>query len=199
VKNNLATIVSLAEQTGRAAHSYEQFLEAFLGRVRALARMHGALAASKWEGATVEAIVSKTLSTFAAHRSSFQADGPPLMLAPQQAQALTLALHELATNAAKHGSLRDPRGRVDVRWSATSGNDPTGASTLRLEWAESGGRVIEKPTRRGFGSELIEGMIHHELGGTVRSDYKPQGLVCTIDVPMMEYAGQGLGAGADDH
>lgn len=198
VKNNLATIVSLAEQTGRSTGSYPEFRDAFLGRVRALARMHSALASSKWRGAPFESIASQTLGAFSPRRSAFTISGPPVMLSPKHAQALTLAVHELATNAAKHGALRGPEGHVDLVWrlegaatvppTAHPTDDPNAdaGASLVIDWTERGGPTVTPPERHGFGSELIDGMIRHELHGQIEIEYDPRGLRCKIRVPLCD-------------
>ncbi|MBX3387775.1 MAG: PAS domain S-box protein, partial [Phycisphaeraceae bacterium] len=190
VKNNLATIVSLAEQTGRSESNYQEFLKSFLGRVRALARMHSALAHSKWRGAPLATIATQTLGAFSPRRTAFEISGPPITLTPKYAQAISLALHELATNAAKYGALHDGDGKVALSWrmlgAQSDGPDPHATAqdaTIELTWVESGGPPVVPPSGLGFGSELIKGMIEHELRGTVDIQYNPEGVRCLIRVP----------------
>jgi two-component sensor histidine kinase len=105
--------------------------------------------------------------------------GPPLLLAPDIAQAMAMTLHELATNAAKYGALSVPDGRIDLKWSRD------GAGTLTLHWTEIGGPAVQKPTRRGFGGRIIERMID-QLDGKISFDWRADGLVCqiTFDMPL---------------
>ena len=105
-----------------------------------------------------------------------------LELAPAAAFTLGLALHELATNAAKYGALSTPAGAVRVTWRVETGRG--GARHLHLRWAESGGPPVAEPMRRGFGSRLIAGSMRHELAGEVRFDFARSGLVCTITAPL---------------
>jgi two-component sensor histidine kinase len=111
-------------------------------------------------------------------------EGPDLLLNPQSAVAMTLALHELATNAMKYGALSNEAGRVEVRWSV-DGDDARGPR-LRFTWRESGGPEVKAPGARGFGSRLIERSLAAELRGRVELDYRAEGLVCTIDAPVPE-------------
>lgn len=183
VKNNLATIASLAEQTGRSSETYPEFQQAFMGRLRAMARMHGALASAKWEGAPLSGIITHTLSTFSAGKGRYLAAGPTVMLSARQAQAVTLAIHELSTNAAKYGALSTPTGSVNVRWDVVPESAEQRAKLI-IVWTESGGPVVHPPKRRGFGTDLIEGMITHELGGKATVEYPETGIRCTIEIPL---------------
>ncbi len=211
VKNNLATIMSLAQQTGRSTNSFEEFRVAFMGRLRALDRMHSELTRTKWEGAPLGAIAAKTLRTFSLSREAYLVDGPSVMLPPKYAQAITLTIHELATNAAKHGAFRDVGGRVELTWSvenaeclgapseeqrdASGGSRSESRSTLWITWQESGGPAVRPPDRRGFGSVLIDGMIRHELRGEVVTSYSASGVRCVMRVPMPVEDESGTGFG----
>jgi chemotaxis family two-component system sensor kinase Cph1 len=114
-------------------------------------------------------------------------DGPELVLRPKAAMALSLACHELATNAAKHGALSRPDGRVEVRWTIEG-------QCVRLTWRESGGPPVAPPTRRGFGIHAIEKILGYEVGGEAAMEFAPTGLVCRIDMPAGELAGAGVPA-----
>ena len=182
VKNNLASIISLAELTGRGAASVPVFIDRFRGRLYALARMHTILARSRWEGTDLRELLANTLDAFgASQRSSI--DGPAVTLSPRAAQSLAMALNELATNAAKYGSLSAVAGRLDVTWSVSTKD--AAQNLLELVWTESGGPPVLPPARRGFGSELIQGTIGFELHGVVDADYRPQGLVCRLSFPLV--------------
>lgn len=181
VKNNLASIISLAELTGRGAESVPDFLGRFRVRLDALARMHTILAHSRWEGTDLRALLEDTLEAYGASSRS-TIGGPGVNLSPRTAQSLAMALNELATNAAKYGSLSAVAGRLDVAWTVTTPD--SGDPTLELLWTESGGPTISPPTRKGFGSELIQGTIGFELGGTVCTDFRPEGLACQLVFPL---------------
>ncbi len=188
VKNNLAAVISLAEQSGRATTSYAEFRESFLGRVRALSRLHNALAATRWDGANLGALVRQTLEAFGQDASSQAAiDGPGVVLPPRVAQSVGMAVNELCTNAVKYGALSREGGRVQVRWRLVEHHGPEGPiSAVELAWTESGGPPVVAPTRRGFGTELIEGAIAYELGGSVDMRFEPDGLRCTLLIPLRE-------------
>ena len=187
VKNNLAAVISLAEQTGRSAHNFEEFVATFTGRVRAMSRMHSALARSRWQGADLLTLVSQTLEAFGSGSAGrTQLDGSSLMLDARAAQSMAMALNELATNAVKYGALSSaagPEGCVHVSWRREQA-DNGDAPRLHLVWTETGGPAVAPPTRRGFGSELIEGAVAYELKGTVKLDFRPEGLICTMSVPL---------------
>jgi PAS domain S-box-containing protein len=160
------------------------------GRVRALARAHGLLAEGRWEGAALRALVEGELAVFLdnaglrTHRGvtapRIEALGPELSLAPTAAQPISMALHELATNATKYGALSVPEGHVTVHW-----EEDRAAGRLRLRWTERGGPALDgAPSRRGFGSRLIEAMICEQLAGTMACDWRPGGLLCVFELPL---------------
>ena len=182
VKNTLATVQSIANQTLRSTKSPEAFRDAFLARLKALSATHDLLTQGHWEGAALQDVLASELSPYQDRSGPrYTLEGPSLRLSPNAAITLALAFHELATNAAKYGALASAEGRLDVRWRLVSnGKGPV----LRLEWRETGGPPVEKPSRRGFGSRLIEGSVAHDLGGTALLDYAPGGLCCDIEVPL---------------
>lgn len=193
VKNNLAAVISLAEQSGRTTTTFADFRESFLGRVRALSRLHNALAATRWHGANLGTMVRQTLEAFGQDTTSQAVvQGPEVVLPARAAQAMGMALNELCTNAIKYGALSVPGGRIEVRWAirpadsegpARAGEAGTGAA-LELSWVERGGPRIAEPTRRGFGTELIEGAISYELGDSAVLRFKPEGLACRIRIEL---------------
>lgn len=193
VKNNLAAVISLAEQSGRMTTTFADFRESFLGRVRALSRLHNALAATRWHGAHLGTMVRQTLEAFGQDTSSQAVvEGPEVVLPARAAQAMGMALNELCTNAIKYGALSVPGGRIEVRWAIrraephAEGQAGVGASgaALELSWVERGGPRIAEPTRRGFGTELIEGAISYELGGSAVLRFEPAGLRCRIRIDL---------------
>ena len=181
-KNALTVVQAALRLTPRQdVASYARAVE---GRVAALARAHTVLAEGQWHGATLDAVVAAELATFmvetphAVPRAVL--DGPPLLLTPGAVQALSMTLHELATNATKYGALSRPEGRVRVSWSTDGA-----PGVLLLCWTETGGPPLETPpARRGFGSRVIEATVAGQLGGTVEQDWDAAGLVCRIALPL---------------
>lgn len=145
------------------------------GRLQALATAHTLLAQTRWAGADLHKIVTEELSPY--RKSGVrraEADGPTLLLAPDQAQALAMALHELVTNAVKYGALSSPGGRVKVEWRVNPGR------RLVLRWRETGGPAVKPPERQGFGTRVMERMICGQLNGEVDFDWRPEGMACEI-------------------
>ncbi len=172
IKNVLAAVQSLALQSARRAASLEGFLKTFTGRLKAMASAHQLLTATRWRGADLRNIAAAELGGLAPGQTRWE--GPDVALTPRAANALSLALHELATNAIKFGALSVEAGRVDVRWRERPGGG------LELEWAESEGPVVPTPTRTGFGSTLLEKVTGRELGGSVKIDYRREGVRATL-------------------
>ena len=181
-KNALAVVQAALRLTPR--NDPDAFVRSVEGRVSALARAHTLLAEGSWRGAGLRAVAQGALAPFI-DTGTLPAllDGPPLTLSPPAVQALSMAFHELATNAAKHGALSYPDGRVAISWrlAAPDGNPPR----LELRWQESGGpAVLPDPERRGFGSSVIQATIARQLGGAFTSHWTPGGLVWTASVPL---------------
>lgn len=168
VKNVLATVQALAIQTGKRTTSLPAFLQTFGGRLKAMASANELLTAARWRGAAVDHLVAGALSALAPGQTS--AEGPELFLTPRAANALSLALHELAANAVKFGALSTDVGRVDVRWVRLPGGG------FELTWTETGGPRVKPPARRGFGSTLIEQVTGRELNGEASVAYEPAGV-----------------------
>lgn len=183
VKNNLATVISLLEQTARSSASVQQFQQTFTGRIMALARMHKALSGAQWEGIGLLLLVTQTLEPYQSDPPGrVRIESPDVTLPARAATALAMALHELATNAAKYGALSSPAGRVRVSWVVRGQAD--GAESLAIDWEESGGPPVVPPESLGFGTELIEGGIAYELQGTAKIDFHPDGVRCTMTIPL---------------
>jgi PAS domain S-box-containing protein len=180
VKNTLATVQSLAHQTGRAAGSAGEFTAAFEGRLLALARAHDLLTREDWRGATVADVAGGALAPhLASGRVSLA--GPALRIGPREAVALAMALGELASNAAKHGALSAEGGRVSVSWRAEA-DDRHGGGVLL--WEESGGPpVAAPPARRGFGLRMLVQGLRQDLRAAAELDFAPGGLRCAIRLP----------------
>ena len=182
VKNTLATVQSIAAQTLRGTEGDREARRAFEARLLALSNAHNVLTRESWDGAGIEEIVATALAPHrAAGEDRFTVAGPPIRVDPKAALALAMALHELATNAAKYGALSGRIGRVRVDWAkAWNGEE----ARFRLCWRESDGPPVTPPRRKGFGSRLIERGLSLELGGDAAIEFLPSGLVYTIDAPL---------------
>ncbi|EKV28923.1 putative signal transduction histidine kinase [Caenispirillum salinarum AK4] len=183
VKNVLAVVQAIAQQSlGRSGGNDGTGARAFVGRIEALAQSHALLAASRWEGARFRDLIDDAVGPYVdAEAPRIRMTGPDLRVTPKAAQTLSLALHELVTNAAKYGALSTPDGRVTIDWSL---HDDDGRR-LVLRWAEHGGPPIEEPPeRKGFGSRLIEQAVAFELSGTVTLDFARDGLKVAFDLPL---------------
>lgn len=182
VKNTLAIVQGLAQQTFRGEGVSPVARNAFEGRLAALASAHNLLTRGNWEKAFLHEIADEAIGGCGPARSRISLDGPPVMLEPKQAGTIAMALHELCTNAMKYGALSNGTGTVAFAWRRSGGPDPR----LRLVWRESGGPAVSPPKRRGFGSRMIEQALAQDLQGDVAMDFMPDGLVCTIDAPLPE-------------
>jgi two-component sensor histidine kinase len=168
------TVVHLSQ--AQTAEDLKQVIE---GRIQALANAHGLLAQSRWVDADLAELVRQELAPYLQQeRPRARIDGPHVPVLPSVAQAIAVMLHELATNAAKYGALSAIDGYVEIRWIRLS-ND-----RLVLTWAETGGPVITPPSRRGFGTHVMETLIKLDLGGELRFDWRPAGLVCKIELQV---------------
>lgn len=184
IKNVLAAVQSLAAQSARRASSLDSFLKTFSGRLKSMASAHALLTATRWRGAGMHNIATAELSGMAPGQTRWT--GPDVMLTPRAAGAMSLALHELAINAIKFGALSVDAGRVDVRWwRADHGG-------LELQWMESGGPPVSPPTRRGFGTTLLQKVTGRELGGDARIDYRREGLRVVLTANAQALARQAL-------
>ena len=173
VKNVLASVQSLAAQSARKTTSLDAFLKTFAGRLEAMASAHTLLTATRWRGAEIGNIAAAELGGLAQGQARWS--GPEILLNPRATNALTLALHELATNAVKFGALSTETGRVDVTWTRR----PM-VGGFELEWTERGGPPVGQPTRRGFGATLLERVTGRELGGVASLDFRTGGVRATI-------------------
>lgn len=169
-KNVLAVVQSIIRLT--KAQNHEAYLSSIEGRIRALSSAHNVLAQSHWVGASLRGLIDKELAPY--RSTSIEVSGPEITLMPSAAQTLALALHELATNAAKYGALSALSGSLSVTWSAVG--------EFELVWSETGGPRVGPPTRKGFGSRIIASSIEQQLGGKVHFDWKHTGLICTISL-----------------
>lgn len=183
VKNTLAMIQAVAAQTFRNAGDLPQAQAAFSARIMALARANDLLTGENWEGASLSDIVAGVSVAHAGNQPDrFTAKGPVVRLSPKAALSLSMAMHELATNAVKYGALSNNTGRVDVSWAVIDGR-------MRIEWRETGGPPVNAPDKRGFGSRLVERGLAGEMGGTAQIVFEPAGVVCLIEAPIDLYEG----------
>jgi PAS domain S-box-containing protein len=180
VKNTLATVQSLAAQTARGCPTVEEFRARFEPRLLALSAAHDRLTRNQWEGASLRAIAEEELAAHAGPGRTVGAEGPDVHLPPRASLSLSLALHELATNAAKHGALSVPGGRVDLSWETEGSPFPT---DIALAWRERNGPPARQPEREGFGSRLLR-VTARELGGAMNADYAPEGLTWRLSFPL---------------
>jgi two-component system CheB/CheR fusion protein len=182
VKNTLATVMAIALQTLKGAPSPQEFRKAFLARIVALANTQDLLTRAASREVLLKDLVLMELAPYQDDKHPrWTIAGTEIVLRPEATRALGMALHELATNAAKYGALSRTTGRVEVTWQVEGAN---GAQQLHLSWAETGGPPVEAPTRKGFGSRVIEQGLMHELNATVRQDFDPGGVRCTMIVPL---------------
>ena len=183
VKNSLATVQSIAMHTLGSAESPAAFNREFNERLMALSQAHNLLTRGDWLGANLRDVITQELAPYrGADGSRISLSGGDVHLDPKETLALGMALHELATNAAKYGALSADSGLVDVLWE--SRQEGAGRS-LRLVWTESGGPPVDPPRRRGFGSRLIERGLSHELSARSVLNFHPDGLECVIDFPLL--------------
>lgn len=177
VRNGLATAIALAEQTAAGATSIAEFLPAFTARLRGLATAHELLDADAQTSVALATLARGLIAPYAGDADRLRLDGPPRRIPAAVAPPLALVLHELATNALKHGALGRPEGRVTIAWSEAT--DP-----IELTWSEEGGPPCRPETREGFGRRLIRGLVEHQLGGRVETDHPPEGLRVRLIVPL---------------
>ncbi len=178
VKNILATVQAVARQTFGSDPDLQAASEAFELRLLSLANAHDLLSRETWDGAELLAVIAAALAPY--REEQFEVGGPRVSLSPRVVLAMSLALHELVTNAIKYGALKHPDGRVAIAWEVQAGDLPR----CVLRWQERGGPPVAVPERKGFGTRLIEGVLAAELDGDVQIEYEPSGLVCTIDAPV---------------
>jgi PAS domain S-box-containing protein len=175
VKNTLATVQAIANQSIRRAKNPGDFVSSFSGRVKALARAHDLLTQTQMQGADILDLVREQVLLDSADDSRISCSGPAFMIDATSSVHLALVLHELATNARKYGALSVPNGRLSVQWKMKT----NGGRDLVLEWKESGASNVTAPKERGFGSALIEQTLS-SLGGEVSMDYGAEGLSLTL-------------------
>ena len=179
-KNTLAVVLSVLRLT--RAPTTKDFIATVEGRVHALAATHNLLSATRWEGADLGKIVEEEMAPYQAnHRQRVITGGPAVVLLPATAQAVALALHELATNAAKYGALSTETGTLAVTWRAEG-------DALVLDWTETGGPPTAEPARLGFGLTIVRSSIEAQFRGGVSYEWRREGLRCTLSIPAAQIA-----------
>jgi two-component system CheB/CheR fusion protein len=185
VKNILAIVSSIVAQTLKANPSPEVFAGTINGRITAIARAHSLLTDHRAGGGTLRDLIDTELGPYRGRDLVIQ--GPDLVLTPKAGLSVAMAIHELASNAAKYGSLSIPKGRISITWTVTGNPE----RLLRLIWEESGGpRVAGPPAQRGFGTTLIERTLSYEWHAEVKRSFDESGVVCTIDLPFTSALGR---------
>lgn len=181
VKNTLANVLSIVALTRRRATGLEQFAESLTGRILALSATHDILTGLNWEPAPLRAVIEAELAPYTGARDHvIGVTGPDVLLAPNDALSLGMAVHELATNASKYGALSVHSGQVTVNWEMMT------PDRARVTWHEQGGPPVPQTRQRGLGSDLIEKIVAHELGHGVDLRFDPAGVLCTLVVPVRQ-------------
>ena len=181
VKNILAVLSAVAAQTFRDPSSKAD-LEKYLGRLAAFGRASDLLTAANWAEAPLQDIVNTALSPYRGGEDRFEVSGPPLAIKSRQALALSLAIHELATNALKYGALTVASGRVSITWAA---EEHERTPNFTFIWQELGGPSPSEPAGAGFGSRLISGVLENDFGGSVEVSYGSAGFICRLTAPLI--------------
>jgi two-component sensor histidine kinase/two-component SAPR family response regulator len=180
-KNALAVVQSIVRLT--KADAVEDYVVAVEGRIGALARAHTLLAQSRWQGADLATLVDEELAPYrTGEAEQIILGGPQVSLKPRTAQTIAVALHELATNAAKHGALASLTGRVALGWEL-------GGGALVMRWSETGEPAVRAPTVQGFGIKVITSSVEAQLGGKARFDWRRDGMDCTLTIPHLDQGG----------
>jgi PAS domain S-box-containing protein len=174
--NNLLAVIQAMLRLTKA-DTAEEFQAAFQGRLSALANVQRMFSVSRWTGASIQRIIEEELRPYGSSRVSIA--GRDIRLPAALAQALAVSVHELATNAARYGSLSGPAGQIDISWQIDASDN------LLLHWTESGGPATATPMRRGFGVDAIDGMVR-TLRGRITRQWKPEGLDCELSFPGIE-------------
>jgi PAS domain S-box-containing protein len=180
VKNVLARVAAVVRHTQRRSGTIDEFVKTLDGRIQSIAAAHALLSQNRWSGVSLTDLIRRQLEPYATDANT-TISGPDVMLTSVQTQAVAMVIHELATNAAKHGALSNPDGRVWVSWDRTAAGK---AAILTITWRELGGLPIAAPVQSGYGSNLVRDLIPHELGGTVDLKFPPEGACCKIEIPL---------------
>lgn len=181
VKNTLATIEALAVQSSANATDIQSFVTTFRDRIRSMAKAHSLLTRREWKGVEFAELLRLELNPRVQQPEHLTLEGKMVRLPPSQALALHMAIHELATNAAKYGPLGVPDGRLAVHWKI---EDTDGQKELLIDWREEDGPPVKEPQSYSFGWQLVSDVISYELEGEVTCEWRKEGLRCHIRVPL---------------
>ncbi|MGG5888277.1 HWE histidine kinase domain-containing protein [Falsiroseomonas sp. HC035] len=188
VKNSLATVQSIAYQTLRNSSTIDEARATLTSRLQSLAAAHDVLTNESWEGATLSEIAEGALRAFRIGKNDrFKVGGPRIWLSPRLSLAFVMALHELATNAVKYGSLSNEKGRVTLNWDIL---EACRSNRLWLRWEELDGPAVTPPIRTGFGTRMIERALASELGGNAEIEYRQRGILFTLEAPLPQNGSQ---------
>jgi two-component sensor histidine kinase len=195
IKNTLSVIQALAGQTLKGGQASPELFASFSERIAALGRTYDVLLAGNWTAASLQEIVATTISPYqSASDTRFEINGPPVEVPGSAAMAFSMAIHELCTNAVKYGALSHENGRVTIDWTV---REEDGASHVSLVWKEHDGPPVTEPTRRGFGSRMIEHAFARSMEPRIRLEFAPSGVICRIDIRLVEESATGGQATAD--
>ncbi len=184
IKNTLSIVQALAGQTLRKGQTSPDVFASFSERIAALGRTYDVLLAGSWTTASLQEIMATTISPYqSASKTRFEICGPAVEVPGSAAMAFSMAIHELCTNAVKYGALSNEGGRVTIDWTV---REEAGSKEVSLVWAEHDGPRVSKPTRRGFGSRMIENAFARTMDPRVRLEFAPEGVICRIDVRLVE-------------
>jgi two-component sensor histidine kinase len=179
VKNTLANVLSIVALTRRRSKGLDDFAESLTARIRALSATHDLLSQSNWSHAPIGEVIRSELAPYMqGSETHVETSGPDVSLAPNDALSLGLAIHELATNAAKYGALSTVDGKIHVTWSLLT------PEIAAVHWRETGGPPVAPPTKRGFGRDLIEKIVAGELKSDIDLQFRPDGVECRLQVPV---------------
>lgn len=182
-KNLLTVVLAIAQQTGGTDSNVRSFIGSFSSRLRALATLHDLLITMNWHGAPLKTLVENQLAPFIGDSSRLSISGPSVRVPPQLAQMISLALHELATNAAKYGALSSKHGCVAVTWDLFGAGQ---GRVFRMTWSEAGGPPVEPPVRKGFGSLVLEKLVKRNSKATSQIEFRKEGLLWQFSTPADE-------------
>jgi PAS domain S-box-containing protein len=178
-KNLLMVVLAIASQTVQRATSFGEFQKDFESRLMAIARSHDVLVEKGWSGASIEALIFAQLKPFIGESATrLDVAGPPIMLVPEAAQNIGLALHELATNATKYGALSSPEGCIVIRWDVDDRQTP---KKFRLSWHEQGGPPVNPPTHQGFGHRVLSHIAQGSSDTGVGLMFAPEGFAWSFE------------------
>ena len=188
VKNMLTVVISMATQTIRRSASLTDFEKSYMGRVHALSAAYSLLSHEGWQTVALKALLLEELQPFLApDHENIVLDGPNVLLAPRAALSLGMAIHELTTNAVKHGALSLPDGLIQISWHVER---PSDTDILVMSWSEANGPPVLPPARKGFGMMLIERGLKQDMSADVTVEFPATGVRATVRAPLLAQAGE---------